>query len=263
MAGAYLEGLRTSDASSLSVLIQDLVNLPLGKLDVRAVCDLLALAATEGQLPRDLQRDLTRFRDQMLREVADVPDGPVLEGLLAGLEQVEPGHVPESLRDGVARLEAKASMASTRGALSRLKMAWSEEGVEPVVLPVRPSGDVRRMVVEAPDRLKAPGERGKGRAEREPREGSPKPRKVTVAGPRSVQRILDPERVRFVQTTVMERLGPYGTEGLKEAVLLAGIKHRSPWSDLSALEIMAVLNELAGAGRVRKSAGRWSLPERW
>jgi len=61
----------------------------------------------------------------------------------------------------------------------------------------------------------------------------------------------------------MERLEHYGDRGLKQAMLLAGAKHRAPWDDLQEAEIMAVLRKLEKSGTVKKSTNRWALRGRW
>ena len=57
----------------------------------------------------------------------------------------------------------------------------------------------------------------------------------------------------------MHRLKNYPDLGLKEAVLVAGTRHRSPWNDLHEPEILSVIRQMERAELLRRSVGRISL----
>jgi hypothetical protein len=60
-----------------------------------------------------------------------------------------------------------------------------------------------------------------------------------------------------VREYVLERLQNYGHDGLKEAIVVAGSRHRAPWKDLTEKEVLSVLRQMERDGNVRHSAGRW------
>ena len=94
-----VKGLRGADVATLRVLTQDILALPLNQLDASTLCDLVALSELDEGLPTDLSAELTGFREQRFREVADLPDGPVLAEFAKQLASVEVAHIPLALRD--------------------------------------------------------------------------------------------------------------------------------------------------------------------
>ena len=63
----------------------------------------------------------------------------------------------------------------------------------------------------------------------------------------------------------LERLGQAHESGLKEAVLIAGVRHRAreTYPNVNPHEVTGVLKTLKEQGRVRYSAGRWSRASAW
>ena len=69
--------------------------------------------------------------------------------------------------------------------------------------------------------------------------------------------IVDDERADWISEDVLSRVIKYGNRGLKEHVIVAGSRHRSPFKDLTEAEVLAVLRRMKREGRIRHSAGRW------
>ena len=49
-----IHGLRSSDPASLSVLVQDVLHLPMSQIEPRCLMDLMALSEARDQLPKQL-----------------------------------------------------------------------------------------------------------------------------------------------------------------------------------------------------------------
>lgn len=249
-----IAGLRKSDPMTLSVLTQDALRKPLGGLHPETLADLLALAEAEG-LPGQLTRDLGRFREQMMREVKDLPDGAPLEEFIAELEELEGERVPQSLRDVLAEREEEPALKSAAAAaLAGFREGLAEVPPAPVEIVERKKVSVQRPAV--PSSHRSPQERERSR--RTP-SGSSTPRapRATPAAQK------DERREEWIREDLLSRLQGYGSTGLKQAILIAGAKHRSPYSDLTDEEVRAVLRKLGREGLVRHSAGRWSAKGRY
>ena len=241
MARAHVEGLRDADPITLSVLAQDLIRKPLVKLDPRSVCDLLALAESE-KITGALSRDLRKFKDQMVREVSDLPDGTRLAAFVADMLEVAPARVPETLRSAVLERGLTDETPIVVQRLEQLVALF--ETAEPAAITVREKPAARRTTVPA---IRKPVKRRarSGGATRPP----PKPK--------------DTRRAVWIRDDVLERLSHYGSKGIKQSVLVAGAIHRSPYGDLGESEVVTVLKALRVEGRVEFGAGRWSTKVRW
>jgi hypothetical protein len=68
---------------------------------------------------------------------------------------------------------------------------------------------------------------------------------------------ITPERLEWIRNDVLARLADYPDQGLKQAMLVAGARHRAPWNDLKDTEVVTVLKSLEAGNRVRNIAGRW------
>lgn len=237
MSKAHVEGLRDSDLTTLSVLAGDLLRYPLARLDLRSVCDLLALAE-HGELPVQLGRDLVRFRDQMLREFWDLPDGPPLESFLQELTGLDPARVPESLRVQLTERGTRELNPGCARILGGLQESLGETGASSVRVQEK-----ARQKVEKIQARRAPAERERSRAKTSRRPPRPK----------------NPERAAWIREDIVHRLKNYPDLGLKEAVLVAGTRHRSPWNDLHEPEILSVIRQMERADLLRRSVGRISL----
>jgi len=250
MSRAHVEGLRKADPVTLSVLAQDLIRKPLVKLDPRSLCDLIALADSE-EITGSLSRDLRKFKDQMLREVSDLPDGVRLADFLADLINVGPARVPAALRQVVA--ERSESDESPDSVSRRVTLMGLFEETTPDSVTVTDQPAIRVVKAEA---RKAPVERKRG---------------VRVGGATggarskgvSTAKVKDVNRVAWIRDDIMERLSHYGSKGIKESLLVAGAIHRSPYNDLSPSEIKSELGSLKGLERIQLRQGRWSVKGAW
>ena len=228
-----IQGLRSSDSASLSVLVQDVLHLPMSQIEPSCLMDLMALAEVQDQLPKQLGSDLSEFASRVVRELTDLPDGPPLAQFCVDLQALDASSVPANIREGVHALTQERSSTEASGAIAAL--LGSLEGTDPekVTLPeTAPDGsaEVKTTVVAA--------------------KAAPKKK-------RRRSTIVDDERADWISEDVLPRVIKYGNRGLKEHVIVAGSRHRSPFKDLTEAEVLAVLRRMKREGRIRHSAGRW------
>lgn len=246
----HVHGLRTADPNTLMVLTQDVLRQPLMRLHPECLADLLSLAEHEG-LPKPLVRDLSAFREQMFRELRDIPDGVMLTDLLEDFLALPPGHIPSGLRAALLARNADNHLDGSPAGKQLRLLAEAFANTPPT--PVRPGSVQRKVHVErpsVPDSHRAPEER-RARAAA----GTPAPSRTPVA-----QR--DTRREEWIIEDVIDRLKQYGARGLKEAILVAGAQHRSPFEDLAEDEIRSVLRKMGKDGTARIIEGRWVLSGR-
>ncbi len=248
-----VSGLRSSDPTVLSVMIQDIINKPIDKLSQRTLCDLIALSETEG-LPRSLERELSRFRDKMVREYNDIPVGTNLSEHLGRLAELPAEQIPASWREAVlARIHAGDIDERSRGLLAELAGRFEQTPPEVITIASAPTVHVQRS--RGPERPRSGTSLSRNTATpargSRSRSGASRPARTPVPA-------RDPQRAQWIREDVLNRLSGYGSKGLKQAILVAGAKHRAPWKDLSDEEIVSVLRALLREDRVRFSAGRWS-----
>ena len=248
--------LREMDDTMLQVVTSDVLTMLMDIVDPGTMCDLLAIAETP--LPPPLAADMTAFAEQMHRDMADLPRGPVLAAYLKDLGEVDPSRVPESFRAAVFLKEEDCSATpATQGAYDSLCEVWHDTPFDPVDR----EGAFRTMRVQMPDvpeRLKLPEERvaTKARATK-----ATAGRSAAAKKPAAPSR--DPERDLWLRKDIVERLGQYEGRGLKQSVLVAGTIRRSSLSNTTKSEVMAMMRVLKREGVVRESAGRWILKGRW
>lgn len=244
--------LRHADPVTLEILVSEPLRRPIGQLSAATVADMVALS--EVELPnKALHKQLVAFTERMAREVADLPNGEPIESWLAELAAVDPARVPEPLRRAIAaEAQRDGRDAAVRVRAQQLLDGFAATPAAPVVLGSgKPS--IQRMRTEPviPEQLRrAPAG---ARAPREARERAPKPARPAPT------RTIDIDRHNRIVELCLERLDDYREQGLKEDVLVAGVKHRArnEYPDLTPAEITGVLRELAATGRVKQSAGRW------
>jgi len=256
-----ITGLRTSDVTTLSVLTQDLVRKPLNALDPHCMCDLLALSEVDS-LPGQMRRDLEGFQAQMVREFNDLPEGPVLAEYLVELAVVPADKIPACVRQAVAdRAEAALKNARTEPAMTAI-LAHFEQAEPEVVDPSDKAQKVKVHQFDVPDSHKHPDERKRRKKGSAPTRDRSAPR--APSRPKAPTRATrDPERAVWLRQQVLQRLGGYGSNGLKQAVLVAGCQRQAPWDDVSPSEVMSVLKTLKADGLIKLSVGRWAKVSRW
>lgn len=256
MSRAYVEGLRKADPVTLAVLAQDLIRKPLVKLDPRSICDLIALGDSE-KITGELMRDLRKFKDQMLREVSDLPDGVRLGDFLDDLMEVGPARIPYSLREVI--IERAQSDVSPETVERCATLLEDFQSTEPDSVTVTDKPAVR--VVKAPPKTgpSAPQMKVKGGA------GLvlATPAKKSRVGTKATATPKDPARAAWIRDDVMERLSHYGAKGIKESILVAGAMHRTPFNDMAPPEIVSELKALKAAGRIDLKVGRWAVKAAW
>ena len=244
--------LREMDDTMLQVVTSDALTMLMDFVDPETMCDLLAIS--EARLPVQLQADFTAFRDQMHRDMADLPRGAVLAKYLSDLGEVPADQVPNTFRQEVLKRKDDAmSDPVSAGPFEELVEAWSGTPFDPVDRDGDAIRSAQVITPEVPNRLKTPVEREKAAS---PRSGAA--RKARAAKPS-----VDPEREKWLRQALMQRLKQYEGRGLKESVLVAGTIRRSPHPNTKRSEVMSVLRKLKRENLVKESSGRWILRGRW
>lgn len=247
-------GLRKADPTTLTVLTQDVIRRPLGQIDRRTLLDLLALSEVPEQLPDTLPAETSAFREQMFREIADIPDGPPLAEFAMELKAIGASFAPVQLRERVIALTDDRRHGDAVTALRELIEHWAGEPAEVVALPKKETTTSKRRVVATPAAASAPSPNSRHQI-LEPITAPVKEKKAAATPAAQV----DPRREEWVREDVVSRLVQYGAKGLKEPVVVAGARHRSPWKDMSEEEVIKYLNKMKRDGKIRTSAGRWMI----
>lgn len=232
-----VDNLRGSDETTVQILVDDLLRLHIQRIETRVVADLFAVA--DGQLSPSLSADLKGWAARATREILDLPDGDILRSFLAEVSEIPAGLVPQRLRDAVAALAAQSS-AETVKMIDEMAKVWEEETPTPVVLPI---AKIKAVVPKTRAPVKA-------------RSSSAKTPAADV----------DPRRADYIRQDVMHTLARV-ENGIKESVLVGGIRHRSPFKDITDSEIKAELRKLereglkqkAGELRIKKTGERWGM----
>lgn len=219
---------------------------PIGQIACDNVADLFALEELDD-LPTGLRVRLKGFRDRMGRAIRDLR-GAGFQAWLDALAEVPADRVPASLRD-IVQAEADEPLRADgdRSRIAALGGAWAQ--VEPAPFTFAAPRKVQQLPVRG-----EPRER-RARPTRAPRESGGTAR-VPTPRPKPVG---DPDQSAWIRQVALERLSGAMDQGLLEAVLIAGIKHRARdrYPTLSDLEVRAELRAMDGAGLVTHSAGRW------
>lgn len=244
--------LRSSDTNTLLVLTQDALGLPLGQIDPATLVDLIALSELDEQLTTSLTRDLQNFRTQAFNQITDLPDGAALAGFVAEITALEPASVPQSLRDYLAELLPLRRHPESLEKLQALGMRLDGHSPEPITLPEAPAKTTK---TKAKAKTKAKTTKTKATKAKAAKADAPKKKRTT----RITASQVDDRKAEWIEEDVISRLQNYGSRGLKEAIILAGARHRAPMKDLSEAEILAVMRRLKRESKVRFSAGRWII----
>ena len=245
-------GLRNADLTLLSVMAQDLLSHPLGRLSCETVTDLFAVADLGDSLPVELRNEMARWSVRMTAEVLDLPDGEPLRAFLGELASHGASLVPASLREAVHQRCRRPELSDgVRTLFESLEEAWtsvSPEVASPgaVSVPVtRPATRERKARTSPVARERTP------RAPRAPR---------TPAAPRAASA----DTVEgWLHRYFLERLSAYPDGGLKEPMLVVGALQQSPHEGLTRAQVLAELKRLKESGKLILSAGRWRVKQRW
>lgn len=231
-------GLRKADPTTLQVLTQDVLRTPLVRIEPATLVDLLALSELgEDQVPGAMVKELSSFQRQMFRELADLPDGIALASFAADLCGLRAETLPKCLRDAVAELLPDRKDADAVNALQALIDHASTVDPEAISLPAM-------AVADSPNKSAVT-------------KVKPAKKKRTSRTAKSAEaKLLEEERGQWIEGDVIVRLAQYST-GLKEAIMVAGSRHRAPWEDVTEKEVLKVLRRLKREERLRFSAGRW------
>ncbi len=235
-----VDNLRRSDATTVSVLVADLLRLHIERIETTCVADLFALA--DAQLPSSLSADLKNWATRASRDIVDLPEGPARRAFLGEIGALPAGKVANRLRDAIKGMAVNGS-AETIATLDELARAWEVEEAENVVLPTKPTKTVT-------------GASAAGAAAA-PRKAVGAPKRGFAAKTPAAD--VDPRRAAFVRDDAVNRLKEYGEKGLKESIFVAGIKHRSPFKDMTEAEIKTELRRLERERKVKHTGERWMI----
>ena len=230
-----LANLRGSDATTLAVLTQDVLGLPVGQLEATTLLDILALSEAGDQLPGQLAQDLADFRDRIFGQISDIPDGAPMSAFAEELSVVDPERAPACLRDWMAELATKSGDDGTVQAIGGLTTAW--EGTAPLSVEVPATSGA----APAPEVVEA--------------KKAPKKKKAT----RRLANALEEDQEEWLRGDLRVRLKKYPITGLKQSMIVAASRHQAPWETLKEAEVLALLRKMKREGILRHSAGRWML----
>lgn len=208
----------------------------MGQIERGTLLDLLALADAPEQVNNSLASDLEAFRDNTLRQIADLPDGPPLAELADDLCGVPADRASSSIRAVLAELTGERKHDEAVEAMDRLSAHWATAEPSTVKLPIKTA---------APE----PAAKAKSKSKSKAKPKTTRKRVITK---------VDERRAEWIEEDTLSRLKNYGNTGLKEAMLVAGCRHRSPYEDLSNAEVLTILRRMKRENKVHFSAGRWS-----
>ena len=221
----------------IQVLTSDVIRQHLDRIDPGTVADLYALS--ELNLPGGLGADLTNWAARASRELVDMPDGDVRILFLEEVARIPADQVPLRMREAFEGLAPVASGASV-GILQSLQTAWAAVPPATVVLPVPRKTDSARASAPSVKPPKAPA--------------APKVARTPAA-------MVDPRRAEWIREDAFGRLSAreYAERGLKESIFVDGIRHRSPYKDLTAAEVLTELRKLERERKLKHTADRWMV----
>jgi hypothetical protein len=249
----HLDTLRSCDPVTLEVTVAEPLRRPLVQLSGQTIADLIALKDVEA-LSKSLRRGFALFADRVIPELADLPLADLVI-LLDELEALEPSIIPVELRDALY-VESEERDEVVRARMKALVDGWRLVPPAPIVL-----GKGKPPVIHRVRNHDADADQAARRRERRPIMGSGSerpPREAKIPREKPVK-LVDVDRVNWLNEILLERLSDYLEQGLREDVLVAGVKHRAraDYPDLTPVEILTALRELQDNNRVKHSAGRW------
>lgn len=240
----HIERLRVSSPAMIQVLIQDVIRQHVDRIEPACVADLFALA--DAKLSGALGGDLAQWAARAAREIRDLPAGDVRAAFVAEVAELSPELVPAGLRAAVLGLPAQADIAARIEALREL---WDTVAPAPVNLPAAaPKAPVQAATVAHGATAAGASRAASASAPRAPR---------VVKTPASM---VDPRRAEWIREDAVARLTSreYVERGLKESILVAGIRHRSPYKDLTDEEVKAELRKLERERKLKHTGERWT-----
>jgi hypothetical protein len=219
----------------IQVLTQDVIRQHIDRIEPSCVADLYALS--EIRLPGTLSNDLTQWAARAGREILDIPDGDTRATFLAEVAELPGTSVPHSMRRAVLAL-ANVSIPETAALVEQLRVSWDGVNPTPVQLATPTAKPASSSSSSSSSTTRAPA--------------ASKPRPV-----RTPAALVDPRRGEWVREDAVIRLREYGERGLKESILVAGIRHRSPYKDLTEEEVKAELRKLERERKLKHTGERW------
>lgn len=233
-------GLRKAEPTTLQVLTQDVLRTPLVRIEPTTLVDLLALSELGvDQIPGAMVKELQRFQRQMFREIADLPDGEPLTDFVGTLAGLPADSLPACLRTAIAELVTDRKDEGAVAALNDLLDYSATAEPQAITLPTV-------AVDDSPNKAAVT-------------KVAPKKKKRTSRSAKTAEaKQLEETRGMWIEEDALDRLPNYST-GLKEAILVAGARHRAPWEDVTEKEVLKVLRRLKREEKLRFSAGRWYI----
>jgi hypothetical protein len=241
-----LERLRVSSPSMIQVLTQDVIRQHIDRIEPACVADLFALA--EATLPASLASDLRDWARRAEREILDLPAGEPRALFIAEVAELRPEDVPANLREVIFALGA-ASSAELGARVEELRGRWAEVPPAPVKVPV---------AAPTANKTAAPANGSAGATRTTASKPAAAPRARAVKTPASM---VDPRRAEWIRGDAVARLGSreYAERGLKESIFVAGILHRTPYSDMTEEEVKTELRRLERERKIKHTGERWLI----
>ena len=161
--------------------------------------------------------------------------------------------MPEPVRDAIRAKSEVSEHTDCVEKLGGLVNRFDEAG--PAVVEVMSAAVIeveRGRAQVAPDSRyhgkSAPFAEKPPKAKRAPRKSLPK-----------VKTEEQKEREAWIEADIIDNLTGYFGKGLKQPILIAGVRKRAPWGDIKFPEVVSVLKSLKERQVVKFSAGRWLI----
>ncbi len=238
-----VERLRLSSPAMIQVLTQDVIRQHIERIEPVTVSDLFALSETK--LPSGISADIKAWAARAAREILDLPDGDVRGTFLAEVAEIPAALVPTTMRNAISALSTVSS-ADTLVLLDRLATSWTDVTPTPVVLAAPAPKPVQSGTV-------AHGATAAGTTK-----AAAAPKVKVIKTPAAM---VDPRRAEWIREDAVARLSSreYAERGLKENIFVAGLRHRSPFKDLTDEEVKAELRRLERERKLKHTGERWMV----
>ena len=236
-----VDNLRQSDAVTLGILVADLLRLHIERIEISCVADMFALA--EADLPASITAELRNWATRAARDVVDLPEGEARAIFLSEVAELPPAKVSKGFREAVQGMAVHGS-PGTIAALDELAKAWDAAAPEVITIPKKAG-----KVVAAAQAKAAKDPLAKKVV------GAPKKR---VGAAKTPAADVDPRRALYIRDEAVATLSPY-ERGVKESILVAGIRSRAPYPDVNEAEVRTELRKLERERKLKKTAERWMI----